>query len=111
MKDYFSAGMRLYIDRLIDWEPLLTLRKGEGVDVEAEVGAYRTLLETAAALASDFEGPARENWAEEAQLTPDGGAEPPAHMRAAYEKVERLRPKATRQRSSELFLIGLRKKG
>ncbi len=31
-------------------------------------------------------------------------------MRAAFEKVERLRPEATRKRSTELFLIGLRKK-
>lgn len=31
-------------------------------------------------------------------------------MRAAYEKVERLRPKATRKDSTEIFLIGLGKK-
>lgn len=31
-------------------------------------------------------------------------------MRATFEKVERLRPEATRKRSTELFLIGLRKK-
>ena len=46
MKDYFGTGMRLYLDHLIDWETFLTLRSGEGVDVEAEVGAYRTILET-----------------------------------------------------------------
>ena len=55
--------------------------------MEAEVGAYRTILETCASLAADFEKPARENWAVEAELTPDGGAEPPAHMREAYEKL------------------------
>jgi hypothetical protein len=87
VKDYFGAGMRLYVDRLMDWEPLLTLRSGEAVDVEAEIGAYRTILETAAALASEFEKPARENWSAEAELTPDGGAVPPAHMRAAYDRL------------------------
>ncbi len=33
-----------------------------------------------------------------------------ARMRKAYDKVERLRPKATRKESSEIFLIGLHKK-
>ncbi len=31
-------------------------------------------------------------------------------MRQAYEKVERLRPKATRKESTEIFLIGLKKR-
>jgi alkylation response protein AidB-like acyl-CoA dehydrogenase len=88
VKDYFGAGMRLYVDRLMDWEPLLTLRSGESVDVAAEVGAYRTILETVAALAADFEKPARENWSAEAELTPDGGAVPPAHMREAYAQLQ-----------------------
>jgi len=85
--DYFNGGMRLYVDRLVDWEALLTLRGGEGLDVEAEVGAYRTILETVASLAEDFEQPARENWSAEAELTPDGGAAPPAHIRDAYAKL------------------------
>jgi alkylation response protein AidB-like acyl-CoA dehydrogenase len=87
VKDYFGAGMRLYIDHLVDWEGLLTLRSGEEMDVDAEVGAYRTILETCASLAADFAKPARENWAVEAELTPDGGADPPAHMREAYAKL------------------------
>jgi len=85
--DYFGAGMRLYIDHVIDWENLLRLRDGEAVDVEAEVGAYQTILETTAALAAEFEEPARKNWAAEAELTPDGGADPPLHMREAYDKL------------------------
>jgi alkylation response protein AidB-like acyl-CoA dehydrogenase len=88
MKDYFADGMRLYLDHLVDWETLLTLRSGECVDVESEVGAYRTILETCASLAADFETPARENWSVEAELTPDGGAVPPAHMREAYAKLK-----------------------
>ena len=62
MTDYFGAGMRLYLDRLVDWKELLELRKGGAVDAPAEVAAYRTLLETAAKLAKSFERTARENW-------------------------------------------------
>ncbi|CAG0989989.1 3-(methylthio)propanoyl-CoA dehydrogenase [Myxococcaceae bacterium] len=87
MLDYWNPAMRLYVDRLVDWETILTLRRGEAVDVEAEKGAFSTVLETLAALTAGFERPAREHWSEEAQLTPDGGAEPPAHMRDAYAKL------------------------
>jgi alkylation response protein AidB-like acyl-CoA dehydrogenase len=71
----------------VDWEGQLALRRGPGVDVEAEVGSYRSLLETAASLAESFEAPAREHWSDEAELTDDGGARPPAHLRAAYDKL------------------------
>src|SRR5262245_66495757 len=79
--------MRLYLEKLVDWEPLLRLRQGAPVDVAAEVGAWRTLLATAAALAAGFEKTARARWSAEAELTPDGGAQPPAHIRAAYAKL------------------------
>ena len=85
--DYFCAGMRLYLDALVDWEKLLTLARGEEVDVGAEVAAFRSILETAAALAEGFEPAAREHWAASAELTPDGGAVSPPHIRAAYEKL------------------------
>jgi len=85
--DYFCAGMRLYLDALVDWERLLTLARGEAVDVGAEVAAFRSILETAAALALGFEPAAREHWSDEAELTPDGGAVSPPHIRAAYEKL------------------------
>ncbi|MEN8181045.1 MAG: acyl-CoA dehydrogenase family protein [Myxococcota bacterium] len=87
MTDYFNPAMRLYLDRLVDWEGLLTLRRGGPMDVEAEVGAFRTILETAGALAESFERPGREGWFAEAELTPDGGAVPPLHIRQAYEKL------------------------
>jgi alkylation response protein AidB-like acyl-CoA dehydrogenase len=87
MIDYLAPAMRLYLEKLVDWEELLALRSGSTLDREGEVGAFRTLLETAAALAQGFERPARENWFAEAELTPDGGAQPPAHIRAAYEKL------------------------
>ncbi len=87
MSDYFGAGMRLYLEKLVDWQQLLTLRQGEPVDVAAEVGAFRSLLESAAGLAASFEKTARAQWAAEGKLTADGGAEPPAHIRDAYAKL------------------------
>jgi hypothetical protein len=87
MLEYFNSGMRLYLDHLVDWEGILTLRRGEAVDAKAEVDSFRLVLETVAGLAQSFERPAREHWTAEAQLTADGGAEPPAHMREAYAKL------------------------
>jgi len=85
--DYFGAGMRLYLERLIDWESLLELRRGAAVEAAAEVAAYSTLLETTAKLAASFERSARENWHQEAELTPEGGAQSPPHIRAAYDEL------------------------
>ena len=87
MTDYFNDGMRLYLDHLIDWESLLDLRDGDGADVETEVAAYRTILETAAALVASFEPEARKNWSAKAELTSDGGAESPPHIRDAYDQL------------------------
>jgi alkylation response protein AidB-like acyl-CoA dehydrogenase len=79
--------MRLYLDHLVDWETTLRLRDGGAPDVAGEVGAFRSVLETTAQLAESFERPAREHWEAEAELTPDGGAQPPAHIRAAYDQL------------------------
>lgn len=87
MADYLAPGMRLYLEKLVDWGSLLTLRRGGEVDREAEVGAIRSVLETAAGLTAGFERRARESWDAEAELTPDGGACPPAHMREAYDRL------------------------
>jgi alkylation response protein AidB-like acyl-CoA dehydrogenase len=87
MTDYFAPTMRLYVDRLVSWERYLRLLHGGAPDVEADLGAYRTVLETTAALAQSFERPAREHWNDEAELTPDGGAQPPAHIRDAYDQL------------------------
>jgi alkylation response protein AidB-like acyl-CoA dehydrogenase len=85
--DFFVPGMRLYVDQLIDWESLLALRGGDDVDTEAEVGAFRTILETTASLAESFQPAGRERWHEEATLTEDGGAESPPHIRDAYDQL------------------------
>ena len=87
MPDFFVPGMRLYLDKMTDWERLLRLRLGDDVDVEAELGAYQTILETTAAMTESFQSDAREPWADEAELTSDGGATSPPHIRRAYEKL------------------------
>jgi alkylation response protein AidB-like acyl-CoA dehydrogenase len=87
MTDYLSSSMRLYLEKLVDWEGLLSLRRGAPVDREAEVGAIRSVLETVASLAQSFERPARESWHAEAEPTPDGGAQPPLHIREAYGRL------------------------
>jgi alkylation response protein AidB-like acyl-CoA dehydrogenase len=87
LADYFTPGMRLYLDRLLDWPTLLRLRGREADDLESELGAYRTVLETVASLAESLERPAREAWSAEAELTPDGGANPPRHIREAYARL------------------------
>ena len=76
MSGYLSPTMSLYLDRLVDWPALLRLRSGESSDADAEVGAYRTVLETVAELSESFEERAREHWADEAELTEDGGERP-----------------------------------
>jgi len=75
-----AGGDVRYLERLVDWESLIELRRGGAVDVAAEVAAYATLLETAAKLAASFERTARENWHLEAELTPDGGAQSRVRM-------------------------------
>jgi hypothetical protein len=87
MIDYLAPVMRLYLEKLVDWEEVLALRAGRPVDGEGELGAFRTLLETTAGLARSLQRPAREGWFAEAELVADGGAQPPAHIRAAYAKL------------------------
>jgi len=87
MSDYFGPTMRLYLDELVDWDALLTLRRGEPVDLEAEVGAFRTVLETVGDMAASFEAGSREHWHAEASLTQEGGATSPPHIREAYDQL------------------------
>jgi len=85
--DYFGPTQRLYLETQVDWEALLGLSRGAPVDVDAEVGAYRSILETTARLAQSFETDARKHWSEEATLTDDGGATSPPHIRRAYDQL------------------------
>ena len=87
MADFYNASMRFYVDHMIDWSRLLELRRGDDVDPDAEVGAFRSILETAGELAASFQAQARAHWSEEATLTKDGGATSPPHIVAAYEEL------------------------
>ncbi|RIL06275.1 MAG: hypothetical protein DCC71_07355 [Proteobacteria bacterium] len=87
MTDYYAPTMRLYLEKLVDWDRYFRLRSGGAPDVAAEVGAYQSVLETTAQLAASFERPAREQWHEHAELTEDGGAQPPKHIRDAYDQL------------------------
>ena len=87
MADFYNASMRFYVEHMVDWQRLLELRGGDDVDPDAEVGAYRSILETAGELAASFQPEARAHWSEEATLTSDGGATSPPHIVAAYEKL------------------------
>jgi alkylation response protein AidB-like acyl-CoA dehydrogenase len=87
MGDYFGAARRLYLDRMVDWEYLLDLLRAGPADAETEVGAFRSVLETAAELVAGFEAEARKGWHAEAELTEDGGAASPPHIRRAYEAL------------------------
>ena len=88
MSGYLVPAISLYLDRLVDWPALLTLRNGTDVDPEAEVGAYRTVIERVAEVAASFEERARGSWSDEAELIDGGGAVPPAHIRDAYDVLK-----------------------
>ncbi len=87
MTDYLAPTMRLYVERLIDWQTLLGWKHGQAPDVDGEIGAFLSVLETTASLAETFERPARENWHAEAELDDEGGAHPPQHIRDAYQAL------------------------
>ena len=91
MADYFVPGMHLYLDQLIDWETILTLKRGSQTDVETDVAAFRSVLETAASLAESFEPDARKHWRAEAELTEDGGARSPARTGLARQAAASIR--------------------
>ena len=61
MSDYFGAAMRLTLEHLVDWETLLAHRRGERIDVAAELGAFTTLLETETTLALPMKPLCRED--------------------------------------------------
>ncbi len=47
MPDYFGAGMRLYLDHLVDWDEWLRLQRGDDVDVAAAEHTSRRIRENA----------------------------------------------------------------
>src|SRR5262245_14834275 len=86
MRSYLHEGMLLYLDKLVDWDAYFRGTKGEGVDVQAEVGALRSILETVAEICAEHEPLAREHWDEEARLE-NGEVVLPRHIQDAYDKL------------------------
>ncbi len=86
MAAYLHDGIALYLDRLIDWDDYFRLRKGEGVDVDAERAALRGVLETCAEICASMEPESRAGWWEAATLE-NGVVVQPAHVRDGYEKL------------------------
>ena len=48
MAAYLHDGFLVYLDKMVDWEGYFDLRKGSGVDVDAEREAMRGVLDTCA---------------------------------------------------------------
>ena len=59
MSRYLNDVVRMYLDEMIDWAPVLRMQKGEDVDVDAERAALGEVLETAAAICAEIEPAAR----------------------------------------------------
>ena len=87
MTDYFTPTMRLYLDRLVDWEGTCALRRRRRPTSTRRSGPTgpcsrrRRSSPRASSAARASTGTA------EAELTPDGGAQPPAHIRDAYDQL------------------------
>lgn len=89
MSSYLNDVIRLYVERLIDWDAYYRWYRGPDVDVAAERAALTEILETAAAVCSEIEGMAREGWHEAARLE-DGEVVYPEHIRKGYEKLREV---------------------
>jgi len=83
---FFNADMESFVDRRVDWERLLRLRRGPDVSVSEEVETYKTILRTAGEVCADIAAGARGHWHEEVTLT-GGVVTVPPHIMAGYEKL------------------------
>jgi hypothetical protein len=86
MSRYLNDVVRMYLDEMIDWAPVLRMQKGEHVDVDAERSALGEVLETAAAICAEIEPAAREGWEQTSRLE-DGQVIYPPHIQAGYDKL------------------------
>jgi|GEM_PF-6278130 len=59
MGDILNHAMRLYLDRLVDWDAYFHLCRGEAVDVEAERAALCEVLDTVEQICAEIEPEAR----------------------------------------------------
>lgn len=85
---FFNDDMRLFIDHRVDWQRYFRLKRGDDVDVAAEVDTFRHILETTGDIAADLAAAARDHWHEEVRLEGGQVVRPP-HIDAGYEKLRK----------------------
>ena len=84
--DFFNDDMRLFVDHRVDWARYFRFKRGDDVDVAAEVDTYRTILATTSEICADIARDARDHWHEEVRLE-NGLVVRPPHIDAGYEKL------------------------
>jgi hypothetical protein len=86
--EFFNDDMRLFIDHRVDWGRWFRLKRGEGVDVVAEVETFKTILQTTGEICAEIGADARDHWHEEVRLE-NGVVVRPPHIDAGYEKLKK----------------------
>ena len=86
MAAYLHDSVLLYLEKLVDWDDYFARRKGDAIDVAAERGALRSLLETCAEICAKIEPESRAGWWEAARLE-NGEVVHPDHVRHGYEHL------------------------
>ena len=86
--EFFNDDMRLFIDHRVDWGRYFGLKRGDGVDVGAEVETYKTILQTTGELCAEIGAGARDHWHEEVRLE-NGLVVRPPHIDAGFEKLRK----------------------
>jgi alkylation response protein AidB-like acyl-CoA dehydrogenase len=85
-KEFFHRDLRLFLERRVDWERYLRLRRPEPPNVADELATYESILGTLGEICEDIEAASRPRWHEEVRLV-DGRVEVPAHIAAGYDKL------------------------
>jgi alkylation response protein AidB-like acyl-CoA dehydrogenase len=84
--EFFNDDMRLFIDHRVDWARYLGRKRGDGVDVAAEVETYKSILQTTGEICAEIGAAARDHWHEEVRLE-NGLVVRPPHIDAGLEKL------------------------
>jgi hypothetical protein len=86
--DFFNDDMRLFIDHRVDWKQYFHLKRGDDVDVAAEVETFKTILQTTGEICAEIGADARDHWLEEVALEKGLVVRPP-HIDRGYEKLKK----------------------
>jgi alkylation response protein AidB-like acyl-CoA dehydrogenase len=84
MSGYLHDGISLYLKDMVDWGTYFRYRKGDDVDLEAELAALRGVLETCGEICAQIEPESRAGWDQLPQLV-DGKVIQVTHVRRGYE--------------------------